>query len=447
MKIRGWYLIISAIIIFLLNLLTLGNLQVINNRITNKIAFVVALLCIIIFLFGIMKTLHDFFSKTKAEETIQIKEKKEWQLVNIVLGLLIIGFVFYFSKSWPPFFTLPKLISGLILILTKRNNLFSFLFLLIIGLLVNIFIITPDNFLILGSAIYMFLSVILRMFKVKKHVIIALVAVLLLGSSLFWEYKTTFVSKDNLTITRRIDNKISIELVSDTGQVATSFYFNRGISPQAKGVEAGVYVYQVVNRGGGVFISLDQWPILKVKADGGIIQRGIVISWLDLKNVALHGGFNLEGWFPLSPGDYIVQLIKIEKTEGVIVAESNFSIVPYDKQMLSKVTAYLAVKGDPNKYYDSYTKKGNDSVSVTAWVQFPKGEAISGVVKFFMTDSDGNIEKTSWVGVTESTFRTGLDGQPVSLRNLSGNPFPGIYHYEIIIDGNVVFDLKYDCSK
>jgi hypothetical protein len=35
------------------------------------------------------------------------------------------------------------------------------------------------------------------------------------------------------------------------------------------------------------------------------------------------------------------------------------------------------------------------------------------------------------------------NGEPVSLRNLSGNPPPGIYHYEIIIDGKVVFDLKY----
>ena len=77
--------------------------------------------------------------------------------------------------------------------------------------------------------------------------------------------------------------------------------------------------------------------------------------------------------------------------------------------------------------------------------EYSRGSGKDGAL--YIIDSDGNIEKTSWVGVTESTFRTGLDGQPVSLRNLSGNPFPGIYHYEIIIDGNVVFDLKYDCSK
>ena len=47
----------------------------------------------------------------------------------------------------------------------------------------------------------------------------------------------------------------------------------------------------------------------------------------------------------------------------------------------------MAVDGDPNKYYDSYTKKESGSVSVTAWVQAPAGEVISGTVKFFMTNS------------------------------------------------------------
>jgi hypothetical protein len=358
------------------------------------------------------------------------------------LGLLIIGSVFYFSESHPPFITLPRLIPGLVLILTRKNNIFSFLVLFLVGLTV-FFITTPDGFLILGSAVYMFISAVLRMFKVKKHAIIGLTIVLVLALGLFWEYTTSFISENNLTITREMNSGSSIELVGDMGQVSTTFYFNRGISPRGKDLQKGTYVYQVVSESKGKVVPLGRWPVLKVKTNGETVQRGMVINWLDMKNVALHGGFNLEKWFPLSLGDYTIQLIKIEKSKGIIIAESNFSIVPYDKQMLSKLTAYLAVDGDPNKYYDSYTKKGNDSV--TAWVQSPPGEVISGTVKSFLTDADGNIDKTSWIGVSEDAFRTGIDGEPVSLRNLSGNPPPGVYHYQILVDGTVVFDLKYNC--
>jgi len=376
------------------------------------------------------------------ENIKEMKGKKKWQPINIILGLLIISLVFYFSKSQPPFIVLPRLIPGLVLIFTRKNNFFSFLVLFLIGLTV-FFVTTPDGFLILGSAVYMFISAILRMFGVKKHAPVALALVLILALLLFWEYKTTFVSEESLPIGREMDSGISLELVGDTGQVATAFYFNRGISPRGKGLEKGTYVYRVISKNGDMAVPFGRWPILKIKTNGKVVQRGLVINWLDLKGVALHGGFNLDGWFPLSLGDYTIQLIKIEKAKRTIIAESDFSIVPYDKEMLSKLTAYLTVDGDPNKYYDSYTKKGNDSV--TAWVQSPKGEAISGTVKSFITDAEGNIDKTSWIGVSEDAFRTGIDGEPVSLRNLSGNPPPGVYHYEILIDGNSVFDLKYNC--
>jgi hypothetical protein len=221
-----------------------------------------------------------------------------------------------------------------------------------------------------------------------------------------------------------MNNGYSIELVGDTGQVSTNFYFNRGISPREKGLPKGTYVYQVVSRHQGIVVPLSFWPVFKVKTNGEVVQRGIAINLLDLKNVALHGGFNQDRWFPLSLGDYTIQLIKIDKSKGIIVAESNFSIVPYDQQVLSKLTAYLAVNGDPNKYYDSYVKKGNDSV--TAWVQSPPGETISGTVKWYMTNLEGEIDKNSWIGVSEEAFRTDSGGEPVSLRNLSGNPLPGI---------------------
>lgn len=369
-------------------------------------------------------------------------EKKRWQPVNIILGLLIIGFIFYFCWPNSSFASFIRLIPAIVLILTKKNNIISFIVLFLFGLTI-FFLPTGDALLILVSAMYMFFSAILRMFGVKYYIIIGLTIALVLGLSLLWEYSSTFVSENSLTMRKEINNKNGIELVGDTGKISTTFYFNRGISPRGKGLQKGTYAYQVIKKSGEIVVPLNKWPIIKVKTNGDVVQRGVVVNWLDLKNVALRGGFNQDGWFLLGLGDYTVQLVKIEKPMGIIIAESNFSIVPYDKQILSKLTAYLKVDDDPNKYYDSYTKKGNDSV--TAWVQSPLGEAISGTVRFFMTNSDGDIEKTSWIGVTENAFRTSIDGEPVSLRNLSGNPLPGIYHYEIIIDGNVVFDLKYNC--
>jgi len=58
MKNKGWHLIILSIIAFFLDFFTLGNRNVIDNSITNQIAFMIGLLCVFSFLFGIIKTLQ-----------------------------------------------------------------------------------------------------------------------------------------------------------------------------------------------------------------------------------------------------------------------------------------------------------------------------------------------------------------------------------------------------
>ncbi|OGC39050.1 hypothetical protein A3K42_01045 [candidate division WWE3 bacterium RBG_13_37_7] len=63
-----------------------------------------------------------------------------------------------------------------------------------------------------------------------------------------------------------------------------------------------------------------------------------------------------------------------------------------------------------------------------------------------MTDLNGVFIENSWIGVSETPFTTGSSGEPISLGSMSGNPLPGIYNYEIIIDDNVVFHLKYICG-
>ena len=77
MKIKGWQLIVSALIVFFLDFFTLGNRQVIDNPITNKIAFIIGLLCVFTFLFGIIKTLHDFISKNKEINKIKWEHEEE----------------------------------------------------------------------------------------------------------------------------------------------------------------------------------------------------------------------------------------------------------------------------------------------------------------------------------------------------------------------------------
>ncbi len=77
MKIKSWQLIVLAILVFFLDLFTLGNRQVIDNQITNPIAFVIALLCVLVFLFGIIKTLYDIISKNKEINKIKWEQEEE----------------------------------------------------------------------------------------------------------------------------------------------------------------------------------------------------------------------------------------------------------------------------------------------------------------------------------------------------------------------------------
>jgi len=77
MKLRPAYLLIGSIAVFFLDFLTLGNRNLINNPITNKIAFVISLLCVFAFLYGIIKALRDFISKNKEINKIKLEQEEE----------------------------------------------------------------------------------------------------------------------------------------------------------------------------------------------------------------------------------------------------------------------------------------------------------------------------------------------------------------------------------
>lgn len=473
MRNRGWLLIVIAVIILIVDVFTLGNRQVIDNPMTNQLALAIALICILLFFIGVFKTIYDFFSRRKkankfsrldvlqssnyiaSEPTKKIKPKKKWQPINIILGLLMIGFVIYFNEPTNGLASIvaySRLIPAIALIFTKKNNIFTLLLLILFG--VTIFVQpTADAYIYLVSIIYMFISIVLSLFKVKWHSIVGLLFALAICFSLLWENSNIVVSEHTLNVSKDLNSQISIVLVNETGKESTSFNANRTILAKGMGLEKGVkYAYRIIYaenlKGdpniagiGKELYSLDNWPIFKAKGSGDISQRGIITRLLSLKGFAIRNEFNRANQLPLSLGSYAIQLIEIDEPNGIIVAENNFSIVAFDKDLVSKLIAYITVEGDSTKYYDTYTRKGPEGISV--WVQAPKGEVISGIVKNYISNEEGIIDQYSWIGVTENAFTTNGNGEPVGIWGLSGNPLPGIYHYEIIVDGETIFNLKY----
>jgi hypothetical protein len=146
MKIKSWHLIVLAIIVFFLDFLTLGNRQVIDNPITNQIACIVALLCVLVLLFGIIKGLHDLFQRNREAGKIKREQEEEQgiratgaeigfrRLLGILLAisalplillLPILGFIL----------SLPILFLALYLLLDHRYHLIFNGFLVLLGCL------------------------------------------------------------------------------------------------------------------------------------------------------------------------------------------------------------------------------------------------------------------------------------------------------------------------
>jgi len=117
-----------------LDFFTLGNRQVIDNQITNPIAFVIGLLCVLVFLFGIIKTLHDFFSKNKEINKIKWGQEEEQGIraTGIERGFRKLLAILLIISALPlivllPFIglilSLPILFLALYLLLNRRYHL------------------------------------------------------------------------------------------------------------------------------------------------------------------------------------------------------------------------------------------------------------------------------------------------------------------------------------
>lgn len=259
---------------------------------------------------------------------------------------------------------------------------------------------------------------------------VALVFGLVGFNMLVLEKIQTFTPESSLVLVRELDGRSSIALSSSGNEanITTEFNPRQPIYPIEKGLQKNInYACRIVTEAGEVAIPLDKWPVFKLKGNSDFVQNGV---FNDTDSLSLH------------TGDYTIQLVRLTKEQGVIIAESNFSVIQYDKQALSEFVAYLTEGSRPGeRYFDSYTG-GSDNFSISVWVQTPKGkQAIFGTVKFFKTNYDGVIEKTSWD--SEQGFKTNSNGEPVSIINFSGRIPPGIYHYQFAVEDDILADLKF----
>jgi len=196
MKIKGWQLVVLAIIVFFLDFFTLGNRHVVDNQITNPIAFVIALLCFLVFLFGITKTLHDFFQKNKEAEKLKSTQEEELGIraTGIEIGLRkLLAILLFISVSplllFPPYLilALPNIFLALYLLFNHRYRLFFDGLLVFLGCLGYFFTIVGLSNLALYKNIE--LSVCPGLIDIKEllitNAILGLIKYLFLSASLF----------------------------------------------------------------------------------------------------------------------------------------------------------------------------------------------------------------------------------------------------------------------
>jgi len=283
--------------------------------------------------------------------------------------------------------------------------------------------------------------------KKRCYVLRIILAIILIGGlALFLDHKLALISERKINLTKDINSEIHVELGDANGKAQTTFNYDQMISPRQRGLKIGdLYAYRVLDKSNKVVIPLDKWPLSITISETSRIKLGKIMHWLNFKDIAIHGTFNHGIWLPLNIGDYTIQLVKIVFSKGVIVTESNFSIVAYSKGVVSQVVAYMKVEGETDMYSDVYTKKRSPE-DITVQVKTPEGVVVSGKIKSYLTDYDGKLVENPWIAPSERPFTTRSDGQPLSLGGMGGNPPPGIYNFEILINDNVIAHLKYICK-
>ena len=392
-----------------------------------------------------------------------------WQPVNILLGLLTLSpALAAVPLGFPPLLCVlsfgPAMVSGLILIFTRRNSLKVGIVLLILGLLYGLvpyfFGPTLDHMppflpsfedgpefaapstlrilyvatayvklVILVAALFVIASAVSMRVKKRLLTVPSLLAAVLPVAILFWE--PTLSLTDGVLhpqprvveIVDAIDPRISVKLSGafpPTGvTLKNSFFSGEDIYPQEEGLARGTrYGFRVVDSKGSEIISVNRWGVAAVRMGRGLEGSGLCNS----------------GEAPLAPGSYRVQLVKVEGERGFVVAEAPLtitSVLTSTTGSPSGIRVWLTLENDPNaRRYETVELDSTRGADVYVWAEGPAGRAIPGKVQ--LLGPDGSIR-------FQYDFKTDPAGQPVKAMHLGGSGLrPGEYPVRILVEGKVV---------
>jgi hypothetical protein len=265
-----------------------------------------------------------------------------------------------------------------------------------------------------------------------KYIILAGLAIFILGIAasfyfIFLSGPPPTVNESEVEIIWGLDEKVKVFFATAFPPVltqSTKFSSGEAIYPQEEGLSKGtVYAFRVVDRNGTVVVPLDQYPYAEIRVGSGIEGAG---------------QFNSEQ-NPINPGDYTLQLVKIDKgsKKAFIIAAKNFSIESkYTEEELSNLRAWLVLGEDPNSAHFE-TLQFNAPGSFSVWVQ-STGYSISGKSTTSRIQPNGEKDTSYY---RESRFTTDPSGKPVKVFSGSGNFYPGNYPVEIIVEGKVIKQL------
>jgi len=263
-----------------------------------------------------------------------------------------------------------------------------------------------------------------------KYIILTVLAIFILGIITFYfiflSGPPPTVNESEVEIIWGLDEKVKLFFATTLPPVLTqrtNFSSGEAIYPQEEGLPKDtVYAFRVVDRNGTVVIPLDQWPYAETK--GSKIEGA--------------GLFNSEQK-PIIPGNYTLQLVKIDKgsKKAFIIATKNFSIESkYTEEELSNLQAWLVLGEDPNSEHFE-TLHFNAPGGFSVWVQ-STGYSISGKSTTSRIQPNGEKDTSYY---RESRFTTDSSGKPVKVFSGSGNFYPGNYPIEIIVEGKVIKQL------
>ncbi len=395
-------------------------------------------------------------------------QRSGWQPVNVALGLVILATVlaviasgFYLFPLYPLYFG-PAVVSGLILMFTKRNGFVVASILLLLGLAYSFVPIFPgpcllvrptsllgpefetldvgSRTLLVGVICAKVLSLVAGLFvlasaafvKVTRRplaipsLLAALIAVAIVLLALPAPAGVGG-EQPRIAVVEAMDGQTRVVLSSafpPTEQaLKSSFAAGEAVYPQEEGLPKGArYAFRVVDAKGTEVIPVERWGVAEAKVGVGMEGSGVCNTQES----------------PLAPGSYRVQLVKIESDKGFVLAQTDLTIagdVDQEARIASGLQVWLTTENDASsKRYQTVTMEGGSPTDVFVWVKGPAGKVITGVVQLLAPDGSVRFQ---------FEFKTDPGGQPVKALHSGGDPLPsGEYPIKVLVEGSVVAEAS-----